>query len=179
MGKPMVRPHTSEVTGMGSGVHRRSFQRAALVTYPDPALDRPSYEVDPYDPETIELAAALVGAMKTTAGCCGISAPQLGRHERLLVVDVTGHPAARSSAGLVVLANPEVLSLSGEVVMREECISFPRGFVEIARASQVVVAGTVPGSGKEVVVIADALEARCLLHELDHLDGITMIDRVA
>ena len=80
--------------------------------------------------------------------------------------------------GTMVLANPEILSVSGSIVMSEECSSHRDVVVDVARASRVVVAGTVPGSGRSVVIIADAFEARRLLHELDHLDGISMLDRV-
>lgn len=168
----------SQTASMQSGVHRRASRAGSLLEYPDPSLEQPSFDVDPRAPETIEIAAALVGTMKSTHGCSSLSAPQLGYDSRVICVDVTGHDAARSSAGLIVLANPELLSVSGNVDMREECTSLPHFFVEVARASNVVVAGTVPGSGRPVVIVADALEARLLLHELDHLDGINMLDRV-
>jgi peptide deformylase len=149
-----------------------------VLVHPHPALDQPSFEVDPRDPRVVEVAAALVGMLKLTLQCRGISAPQLDHPMRLICVDVTGHEAARSCAGLLVLANPEILSWSGSASMREECSSFPDVHADVVRASGVVVTGTVPGSGRRVVVIADAIEARCLLHEIDHLDGISMIDRV-
>lgn len=163
---------------MQSGVHRRAFRVGSLLEYPEPALEQPSFEVDPRAPETIEVAAALVGTMKSTLGCWSLSAPQLGHHFRLLCLDVTGHEETRSSAGLVVLANPEILSVTGGVAMREECTSLPHFLVEVSRASEVVVSGTVPGSGRNVIIVADGFEARRLLHELDHLDGISVLDRV-
>src|SRR5262245_58427615 len=125
MGQSMVKPGASAVSVAQSGVHRRASRAGSLVTHPDPALERPSFEVDPHDPETIEVAAALIGTLRATPGCWGLSAPQLGHHGRLLCVDVTGHEDARSSSGLLVLANPEILSVSGRIVMREECTSFP------------------------------------------------------
>jgi peptide deformylase len=168
----------SRTTSMQSGVHRRISRTSALVEYPDPVLEYASFEADPHSPDTIEVAAALIGTLKSTPGCWSLSAPQLGHHIRLICVDATGHEETRSSAGLIVLANPEILSVSGNVAMREECRSFPHFLVEVTRASDVVVAGTVPGSGLRSVIIANGHEARCLLHELDHLDGITMLDRV-
>lgn len=183
MGKSTLKPGVSSLktlslTTMESGVHRRASRAGSLVEHPHPALDRPSFEVDPRDPVTVEVAAALVGTMKATPGCWALSAPQLAHPIRLLCFDVRGHESARSSSGLVVLANPEIFLVSGSVVMREECISFPDVLVDVARASIVVVTGTVPGSGRNVVIEADAFEARCLLHEMDHLDGISMLDRV-
>jgi peptide deformylase len=178
MGRAVLKPRTSAVTAMESGVHVRSSRVSSLVEHPHPVLEQASFDVDPHSPETTEIAAALIGTMKSTPGCLGLSAPQLGHNIRLVCFDVSGHEEARSSAGLVVLANPEILSMSGSVAMREECASFPHFLVEVTRPSNVVVGGTVPGSGRSVVIVADAIEARCLLHEIDHLDGISMLDRV-
>jgi len=92
-------------------------------------------------------------------------------------VDLTGHRKARSCAGLVVLANPLVVERSAPVVAREGCMSVPDLTGNVPRAERVVVRGTVPGGG-ELVVEADAIEARALQHELDHLDGLLFLDRV-
>lgn len=178
MGDSALKRGASPVAEMKSGVRHRALQKGALVEHPHPALEGPSFDVDPLAPETVEVAAALIGTLRTTPDCWGLSAPQLGHPIRLLCIDVTGHPEARSVAGLVVLANPQILSWSGSCRMAESCASFPRVAAHVARASSVVVSGTVPGSGRTVIVVADAIEARCLLHELDHLDGITMMDRV-
>lgn len=179
MGEPMRKLGASLTGALQSGVHRRASRAGSLMMYPHPGLERASFEVDPRDPEVVEVAAALVGTMKATPGCWGLSAPQLDHHGRILCFDVSGHEAASSCAGLVVLANPEILSVTGRVVMREECVSFPHVAADVARASTIVIGGSVPGSGRKVVIVADAFEARCILHELDHLDGIAMLDRVA
>jgi peptide deformylase len=178
MGQSMSKPGVSSRTVMQSGVHRRAARAGSLVTAPHTALERESFAVDPRDPEVVEVAAALIGTMKATPGCRGLSAPQLGHDGRIICVDVTGHALAKSCAGLIVLANPEILTVSGTIVMREECTSFPGVVVDVSRASRVVVGGVIPGSGREVVIEADAFEARCLLHEIDHLDGISMLDRI-
>src|SRR5262249_42769068 len=84
----------------------------------------------------------------------------------------------KSCAGLVVLANPRILSRSGNIVMREGCLSVPHLTGDVARAAEVVVSGAVPGSGENVTVVANGIEARWILHEGDHLDGILFVDRV-
>lgn len=178
MGQSKLQPGAPSIA-VQSGVHRRASRVGSLVTYPDPALERPSYEIDPTDPNAVEIAAALVGTLRASPGCWGLSAPQLGHHVRILCVDVTGHPAAESVSGLTLLANPEILSIAGRAMMREECMSFPDVVADVARASSVVIRGIVPGRGREVVIMANGAEARYLLHEMDHLDGITMLDRVA
>jgi peptide deformylase len=178
MGQSMVKPGAASMTGVQSGVHRRVSRAGSLLTYPDPALERPSFDVDTSDPEVIEIAAALVGTLRGTPGCWGLSAPQLGYHGRILCVDVTNHPEARTIAGLILLANPEILSISGHAAMREECTSHPHVTADLTRASTIVIRGTVPGRDRNVVIMANGAEARCLLHEMDHLDGISMLDRV-
>lgn len=160
-----------------SGLHRR-VALPPILEHPNPALSRPSVEVDPTDPQIVSLANLLVAVMQRAPGCVGLSAPQLGENVRLFCIDVTGHRKARSCAGLVVLANPFILSRSGNVVMREGCASVPNLTGDVARAAKVVVTGFVPGTGDQVVIEANAIEARCILHEVDHLDGYLFIDRV-
>lgn len=165
------------MTVMESGVRPCASASAILLEHPDPGLSKPSFNVDPFDLETVELAALLIGAMRI-AGSTSLAAPQVGRNVRLFCVDVTGRPGSRSCAGLIVLANPEILGASGMSVMREACASVHGLEGDITRPSAVVVSGIVPGTGRNVVIHADALEARCLLHAIDHLDGILFLDRI-
>jgi peptide deformylase len=88
-------------------------------------------------------------------------------------VDVTGHPKAKSCAGRVVLVNPVVVEEEGAKVGREGCLSVPQFTADVRRAARVVVE-----DARGLRIEADAFEARCLLHEIDHLDGILFLDRV-
>ena len=97
---------------------------------------------------------------------------------RAFVVDVTGHRKARSCHGEVVLFDPELLVAEDPAPGREGCLSVPDLTGDVVRASRVVVRGlTVDGDTRTVE--ADAFEGRALLHELDHLDGLLFLDRVA
>lgn len=157
-----------------------TFARAPIrrvLTRPDPRLSQPSLEVDPRDPALITLARILVATMSAAPSCVGLTAPQIGEMVRVFCIDVTGHPEARSCAGLVVLANPRIVQRAGNVVMDEDCSSVPHLTGRIARAAEVTVEGFVPGTARLLRVTADALEARCLLHEIDHLDGHLFVDR--
>ncbi len=160
-----------------SGTHLRSPIRHVLVR-PHPVLARRAVEVDPRDPETLLLAEALVATMRTSPACVGLAAPQIGVGVRVFCMDITGHKKARSCAGLVVMANPHLTNSRGNAVMREGCMSVPHVTGDVARAAEVVVEGVEPGTGRLVRVAADAMEARCLLHELDHLDGFVFVERV-
>lgn len=93
-------------------------------------------------------------------------------------MDVSGHPKARSCHGMVVLFNPEVVVGTEPKVAREGCMSVPDLTGNVLRPSRVVVRG-MTSQGRIRVIETDALEARALLHELDHLDGLLFLDRVA
>ena len=123
------------------------------------------------------LAADLVDTMRAYAHCVGLAAPQIGVGLRVFCLDVTGHPKARSCAGLVVLFDPEVVAAGAPAVAREGCMSVPDLTGNVARPATVAVEGTTP-EGARRLVEADAIEARALLHELDHLDGLLFLDRV-
>jgi peptide deformylase len=96
---------------------------------------------------------------------------------RAIVVDVTGHKKAKSCHGLIVLFNPEVMAADGAEVAREGCLSLPDFTANVSRATHIVVSGQSP-DGSQRVIEADAFEARAILHELDHLDGLLFLDRV-
>ncbi|MDQ4068221.1 MAG: peptide deformylase, partial [Actinomycetota bacterium] len=145
---------------------------------PDPLLQRPSAKVGAVDAEALVLAADLVDTMRARPACVGLAAPQIGVGLRAFVVDVTGHRKARSCHGELVLFDPELVSAEAPVVAREGCLSIPDLTGDVARAGHVVVRGT-GVDGAERTVEADAFEARALLHELDHLDGLLFLDRVA
>jgi peptide deformylase len=128
--------------------------------------------------EARALANDLVDTMQAHKGCVGLAANQIGSLLRCIVVDVTGHSKAKTSNGLVVLFDPEVISSSGAEVGREGCLSLPDLTADVRRANAITVRGF-DGSGASRTVVADAFEARALLHEIDHLDGILFLDRVA
>lgn len=150
-----------------------------VVHAPDPVLSRRSAEVDPAGRDVMALAADLVATMRSSPGCVGLAAPQVGVAARVFCLDVTGHPKARTVAGLVVLANPVLVAAEAPKKGREGCLSVPDLTGDVLRARRVVVRGRLPGSGEEREHEADAFEARAFLHELDHLDGALFLDRVA
>lgn len=160
-----------------SGTYRRTAPRQ-VVTSPAPILQQRASEIDPDDEAIPALVADLVATMRAAPRCTGIAAPQIGEPVRVVCVDVTGHRRARSCAGLVVLVNPMIVALRGNVIMREGCLSVPDVTGDVARAAEVTVSGFEPVTGWPIRLDADAIEARCLLHELDHLDGYLFTDRV-
>ncbi len=149
-----------------------------VLRYPHPALKQVARPLEAHEgPEIERVAADLVDTMRATVACVGLAAPQIGVDLRAFVVDVTGHRKARSCHGELVLFDPELVSAEAPEVAREGCLSIPDLTGDVARGTEVVVRG-IGVDGAERVVEADAFEARALLHELDHLDGLLFLDRV-
>jgi peptide deformylase len=96
----------------------------------------------------------------------------------MVVVDVSEHPRATRHHGLLVLVNPVIRLTSGSEVAREGCLSLPDLTANVRRATEVLVEASTP-EGATQAIEAEGFEARCLQHEIDHLDGILFLDRVA
>ena len=150
-----------------------------MLRLPAPVLKQPAAVVDDVRADAVhEACIDLVDTMRASPACVGLAANQIGVPLRIFVVDVTGHRKARSCAGEVVLINPVLVSSSMSELAREGCMSVPDLTGDVPRPTSVVVTGTTP-QGEKRRVEADAFEARALLHELDHLDGLVFLDRVA
>ncbi len=150
-----------------------------VVTAPAKVLATAGTRVDPKDPEVVQLAADLVATMRVSPGCVGLAAPQLGVSAKVFCVDVSDHPKTRSHHGTFVLCNAEVVESSRNEKAREGCMSVPDFTGDVKRATRLRVRGSLPGTGEEVEILAEAFEARALQHEIDHCDGFLFLDRVA
>ncbi len=127
----------------------------------------------------VTLAADLLATQRSSPGCVGLAAPQIGVGARVFSLDVSGHPKARTNHGTLVLVNPVVESATRWERGREGCLSVPDLTGDVKRATRLVVVGSAPGSGAPVRLETDAFEARAVQHEVDHLDGLLFLDRVA
>lgn len=125
-----------------------------------------------------ELAADLVDTMNASPACVGLAAPQIGVSRRAFALDVSEHKKTTTCHGLVVLFDPVIVESSGRVVGREGCMSVPDLTADVARATSIVVTGTSP-EGERKVIATEGFEARAFQHEIDHLDGLLILDRVA
>ncbi|HVL92628.1 MAG TPA: peptide deformylase [Acidimicrobiales bacterium] len=148
-----------------------------MLRLPEPVLKRRAAEVGTVDDAARALARDLVDTMRASPACVGLAATQIGVALRAFVVDVTGHPKARSCHGELVLFDPEVLVRGEARHGREGCMSVPDLTGEVARASSLVVRGLAMDGAQRVVEV-DAFEARAVQHEIDHLDGLLFLDRV-
>jgi len=150
-----------------------------VVRAPAAVLGKAGELVDPCDSEVVRLAADLVATMRISPGCVGLAAPQVGESAQVFVVDVTGHPKARTCQGMVALCNAEVVAASQWKAGREGCMSVPDLTGDVKRAGKVTVVGQVPGTGERIEIVTDAFEARALQHEIDHCAGLLFLNRVA
>jgi len=149
-----------------------------VVRAPAHVLSAPAVDVDPADAAVVQLAADLLATMDASPGCVGLAAPQVDVRWRVFCVDATAHRKTRTSHGRFVLVNPKLVEASRWEKGREGCLSVPDLTGDVKRATRVVMCGVTPG-GEEVVVETDGFEARALQHELDHVDGLVFLDRVA
>ena len=148
-----------------------------VIRVPDARLKR----VAPPGGDPARVAAVardLLDTMRSFGRCVGIAAPQVGEDLRLCIVDCSQHPkAVDANHGLLVLVEPVVVEASEETeVGREGCLSLPDLTADVRRTRDVVVQATTP-EGHPLRVAATGFEARALLHEIDHLDGILILDR--
>ena len=149
-----------------------------VLRYPHPVLKREARALGPEDADAVRrVARDLLDTMRSFPRCVGIAAPQIDELVRIVVVDVTDHPKATACHGELVLVNPRVASAAGAEVAREGCLSIPDLTANVRRATKVRIEATDP-EGRIRTVETEGFEARCLLHELDHLDGILFLDRV-
>lgn len=149
-----------------------------VVVFPDPLLKQRCASLESWGGDFAALADDLIDTMRAHPGCVGLAAPQIGVLARVVVVEAGTHKKSKSDNGLLVLADPHVIGTSGESIrMREGCLSIPDFTGDVVRAEAVTVCGVAP-DGSEKTVSCDAYEARVMLHELDHLDGILFLDRV-
>ncbi len=147
-----------------------------VVRYPDPSLKRGASRVGDADRDA--LARDLVDTMRASPSTVGLAAPQIGVPLRAFALDVTGHRRATVAHGLVVLFDPRLEAAEGGDVVREGCLSVPDLTANVRRPTRIAVRATDP-TGAKVALETEGFEARAVLHELDHLDGRLILDRVA
>jgi len=146
-----------------------------IIRYPDEILRVPARKVVRID----EVIEALVRDMAETmyaAPGVGLAAPQVGESLRVIVIDVT--PSEESEKNFISLVNPELVGAEGEVESKEGCLSVVDVSCDIKRYARVWVRG-LSVEGESVELDAEGLLAIALQHELDHLNGMLIFDRLS
>ena len=133
----------------------------------DEILKKQAKEVTEMTPKIEELIDDMFGTMYDANGC-GLAAPQVGIRKRIVVIDCGDQP--------LVLINPEILETSGEQTGQEGCLSVP-GKVGIVTRPNYAKVKALDENMDEIIVEGTELLARCLCHEIDHLNGIMYVDK--
>lgn len=140
-----------------------------IVKYPEPILKQKAREVEYWDDGLKELVVDMFETCKKYKAA-GLAAPQVGVDQRVIVVDVAGQEG--------VLINPAVVERSQQIeAQKEGCLSLPKVWLNVWRPRFITVQYD-DLEGKRQQIAAGGLGARTILHEIDHLDGILILDRV-
>lgn len=142
--------------------------KLSIVTIGDPVLAKKAEEVPKITKKISKLIDDMLETMYDANGV-GLAAPQVGISQRIAVLDV--------GEGPVVLVNPVIKNGEGEEIDVEGCLSIPERWVYVKRYESVEVTA-LNEKGKPIRIEADGLFARAVQHELDHLDGILIVDRM-
>jgi peptide deformylase len=145
-----------------------------ILKYPNPLLKKRSKEVDGIDDGVKRLIRDMTETMYQANGI-GLAACQVGILRRAIVVDVS---PIDPQHGLFALINPEIVSEEGEIEYEEGCLSVPDCLEKVKRREKIQVRGISP-EGTEVEVSGEGILAISLQHEIDHLNGILILDRLS
>lgn len=139
-----------------------------IRTFGDPVLTSVAEQVENIDGKVVRLSQAMLQAMYQAPGL-GLAAPQIGVQKQIFVYDIDGTP--------VTLINPRIVESRGEWVYDEGCLSIPGLYVEMLRPKELLLEA-LDLSGNTIQIEADELLARLFQHELDHLNGVLMFERM-
>ncbi|UCF58195.1 MAG: peptide deformylase [Deltaproteobacteria bacterium] len=149
-------------------------EKMKIYTYPDPVLRAKTEPVENIDEEIQKLVDRMAEIMYAAPGI-GLAANQLGELKRVLVYDVSPRDAGRN---LSVIINPEIVFAEGDIIQEEACLSVIDFSAEVSRKAKIKVRG-VDRHGNPVDIEGEDLLARCLQHEIDHLNGVLFIDHIS
>jgi peptide deformylase len=143
-----------------------------VVKYPDPVLRAATAPVTVFDQALADLAAEMIRTMHAAVGL-GLAATQVGRTERIVIVAADDKPGRET-----VLVNPQIVESQGWEEGEEGCLSFPGIYIKVGRFAKVRVRYQ-DVAGRPQALDAEGLLARAVQHELDHLDGRLLLDRMS
>ena len=140
-----------------------------IRTFGDPVLASQALPVTDIDGKIVRIVDEMFDTLYDSDSGIGLAAPQVGIQRQIFVWDMDDEP--------MVDLNPVIVESDGEWVYDEGCLSIPGLYVEMTRPKTVLMKG-IDMNGNEVAIEADELEARLFQHELDHLNGVLMFDRM-
>lgn len=142
-----------------------------IVIYPEKVLKSRAEHIENIDLGIVALAEDMARTMYEAPGV-GLAAPQVGECRRLIVVDQT---SGKEDGHLITVINPEIIEKEGSEVDSEMCLSVPDTSIDVARAERILVKG-IDLRGNELRIEAEGFLARIFQHEIDHLNGVVILD---
>lgn len=140
-----------------------------ILPFGDPILRKTAKPVEELNDRVLKILDDLTDTLYAEEGRAGLAAPQIGYLRRLAVLDC--------GEGLIELINPEIIEMEGEQTGTEACLSFP-GYYGVVKRAQKVKVKSLNRQGETVILEGEGYAARCMQHEIDHLNGILFVDRV-
>lgn len=144
-----------------------------IVHYPEPVLLEVGKPVEIFDENIEKLVSDMFETMYEARGV-GLAAPQIAESKRVFVMDCFG---GEDETRRFALINPEIIMQEGEQIGEEGCLSFPGIYTKVQRELRIIVRYQDVFGNPQELDCTD-LEARCVLHETDHCDGIIFLDRM-
>ncbi len=144
-----------------------------IKKYPDKILTERTSVVKEITSEVQKLIDDMIETMYAAPGV-GLAANQVGVPKQVLIIDVS---SKEERVPLITLINPEIISLEGEANFEEGCLSLP-GYTTMLKRAEIVRVKGLDRNGKSVEIEGKGLMSRALQHEIDHLNGILLIDRI-
>lgn len=148
-----------------------------ILKLPDPRLKEIAEEVELFDADLQDFIADLEETRLDGPSAVGIAATQVGRLQRIIIIDCSVTRKPVPNHGRLVLVNPEITEWDGFELGREGCLSVPDYTGNVIRAERIKVKARDP-LGVACAYEMEGYEARALQHEVDHLDGILFVDRL-
>lgn len=144
-----------------------------IKTYPDPVLRKVCKPIETIHDEMVTLCDDMVETMRLAQGA-GLAANQVGVSIRLMVLD----PRTKKNDKPIILINPVITEQNSEEITEEGCLSLPKFYEYVKRAKRVFVTG-INIKGEPFELECDGFMARAVQHELDHLNGVLLIDHLS
>jgi len=148
-----------------------------ILKHPDERLRQVSVPVEIFDDAFRSFVDDLEETRMSGPGAVGIAAPQVGRLQRVVIVDVSNMRKPVPNHGYMVLVNPEITKWDGYEIGREGCLSVPDFTGNVIRATQIHLKAQ-DVNGEPLEFDMEGFEARAVQHEIDHIDGLVFLDRV-
>jgi peptide deformylase len=158
-------------------LHMNIMAIREIRTYPDPVLRNKTARVETIDNSLGRLIEDMIATMHAAPGV-GLAANQVGVALQLAVIDLSSRENEEQRHPLIVIINPEILSMEGSITEEEGCLSIPDYSEKVKRAARVKVRAQ-DRKGKVFEIEAEGLLAKALQHEIDHLNGLLFIDHLS